>query len=219
MQSSSINPQSARPKSNVALLQDLSTAVNGQAAAATFACGGSIPIADPAFTTDDTTSSPVRTCAPITLRWDASASGLDSKISFPLPAEKVVSGPMLRALVNACQPATFGFGGKDVLDESYRKATKLDVSSFSTNFHPHDCGILGSVQQILLPSIVAGGQSLGVGPQGARAELYNLNVRFIFFFHLVALCQFLFFFIYIKALGLTVVIDLCRSIRKVSCAC
>lgn len=95
---------------------------------------------------------------------------------------------MLSALVDACQPATFGFGGKDVLDESYRKATKLDASAFSTNFHPHDCGILGSVQQILLPSMVAGGQNIGVGPQGARAELYNLNVRFVLFLHLAALC-------------------------------
>ena len=179
-----MSPQSARPKSNVTLLQDLSTAVNGQAAVATFACGGSVPIADPA-------STPERTCAPIALRWDANGTGEKSKISFPLPAEKQASGSMLGALVNACQPATFGFGGKDVLDESYRKATKLDASAFSTNFHPHDCGILASVQQILLPSMVAGVQSLGVGPQGARAELYNLNVWFVLYFHLAAHCPFL----------------------------
>lgn len=176
MASSSTYPQNTRPKSNVALLQDLSTAVNGQAASATFACGGSVPIVDPASTNDDTTSSPVRTCAPVTLRWDTNAAGEESKISFPLPAEQKVSGSMLSALMKACQPATFGFGGRDVLDESYRKATKLDAAAFSTNFHPHDCGILGSVQQILLPSMGAGDQRVGVGPQGARAELYNLNV-------------------------------------------
>ncbi|KAF8996746.1 hypothetical protein BDQ17DRAFT_1181614, partial [Cyathus striatus] len=37
-------------------------------------------------------------------------------------------------LFNACSPATFGRGGEDVLDPSYRKALKLDKSDFATNF-------------------------------------------------------------------------------------
>lgn len=168
--------QGRHGKSNVSLLQHLSTAVNGQAAVATFACGGSVPIVDPATTAVTKASETMRKCGPITLRWDAgSASGV-SKITFPLPSEREASQSMLTPLLDACQPATFGLGGKDVLDESYRKANKLDASAFSTNFHPHDCAIVESVQQILLPSTIAGGQAIGIGPQGARAELYNLNV-------------------------------------------
>ena len=83
---------------------------------------------------------------------------------------------MFKNLLHHCDPATFGVGGRDVLDEEYRKAAKLDPSDFSTNFHPHDCGIVDSIQQILLPSTIRGGQGIGIGPQGVRAELYKLNV-------------------------------------------
>ncbi|KAL8786009.1 MAG: hypothetical protein Q9195_008390 [Heterodermia aff. obscurata] len=177
MESSIINPQPPRQKSNVGLLQDLSAAVNGQAAAATFACGGSVPIVEPAAMANSSYSEPIRTCSPITLRYDAGGSAsAKSRISFPLPPNPEVAQSMLDGLVKACQPATFGLEGKDVLDESYRKAAKLDASAFSTNFHPHDCGIIESVQQILLPSTITGGQTIGIGPQGARAELYKLNV-------------------------------------------
>ncbi|KAL8957925.1 MAG: hypothetical protein Q9193_004919, partial [Seirophora villosa] len=82
----------------------------------------------------------------------------------------------LMALLKSCEPATFGVGGRDVLDEGYRKASKLDPTRFSTNFHPHDCGILESIQQILLPSTVRGGLELAVGPQAIKAELYKLNI-------------------------------------------
>ncbi len=173
MQDPTMSPQDRCGKSNVALLQDLSTAVNGQAAIATFACGGSIPFPEPAATT---TTKPKPTCPPITLRWDASTGSAMSRISFPLPPQPEESGSLLTALLKACQPATFGFAGNNILDENYRKATKLDTSMFSTNFHPHDCGIVESIQQVLLPSTVAGGQAIGFGPQGVRAELYKLNV-------------------------------------------
>ncbi|KAL9015715.1 MAG: hypothetical protein Q9180_008847, partial [Flavoplaca navasiana] len=64
--------------------------------------------------------------------------------------------------------ATFGLGNRDVLDEGYRKAGKLDNTAFSTDFHPHDYGIVDAVQQILMPQ---GGEAHGV-----RAELYKLNI-------------------------------------------
>ena len=181
MEDSTTGPQPTRQKSNVGLLQDLSAAVNGQAAAATFACGGSVPIVEPAAMANSSYSEPIRTCSPITLRYDAGSASAKSRISFPLPPDSEVSQSMLDGLVDACQPATFGLEGKDILDESYRKATKLDASAFSTNFHPHDCGIIESIQQILLPSTIPGGQTIGIGPQGARAELYNLNVCYASF--------------------------------------
>lgn len=154
--------------SNTTLLQKLASAVNGHAATATFACGGSVPLSD--LNSQNLFPS-------VTLRWDVSDPYTKQpKIVFPLPHHEDSSRRMLSNLIRLCQPATFGVGGHDVLDENYRKAAKLDPSEFSTNFHPHDCGILDSVQQILLPSTIRGGQGVGIGPQGVRAELYKLNV-------------------------------------------
>ncbi|CAD6590179.1 MAG: hypothetical protein ASARMPRED_004603 [Alectoria sarmentosa] len=159
--------------SNTALLQKLASAVNGHAATATFACGGSVPISD--LSIGDFACSAQASVPPVTIRWDSKDSK-QSKIAFPLPHHDDVSLRMLDSLLRHCQPATFGVGGRDVLDEEYRKAAKLDTSEFSTNFHPHDCGILDSVEQILLPSTIRGGQGVGIGPQGVRAELYKLNI-------------------------------------------
>ena len=39
-------------------------------------------------------------------------------------------------LSHACSPATFGLNNQDVLDESYRKAGKLDVGKFAWLFSP-----------------------------------------------------------------------------------
>lgn len=155
--------------SNTTLLQKLASAVHGHAATATFACGGSVPLS--------ALSTAPNVFPSITLRWDFKDSYFkQSKISFPLPHHDDASCNTFDFLLRSCEPATFGVGGRDILDEKYRKAMKLDASDFSTNFHPHDCGILDSVQQILLPSTIGGGQGVGIGPQGVRAELYKLNV-------------------------------------------
>ncbi|KAL9023058.1 MAG: hypothetical protein Q9180_008414, partial [Flavoplaca navasiana] len=137
-------------KSNTELLRKLSATVNGQAAAATFACGGSV---DPATTSNGTPG--------VTIRWDVSGCRDVHKTSFP--------GPGVDALVQRCEAATFGLGNCDVLDEGYRKAGKLDNTAFSTDFHPHDYGIVDAVQQILMPP---GGES---EPRCVRGELYKLN--------------------------------------------
>ena len=161
--------------SNTALLQKLASAVNGHAATATFACGGSIPLSD--LSTGNLGSGAQNIVPSVTVRWDSKDWDIkQSRIDFPLPYYDDVSRRMLIDLLRCCQPATFGVDGRDVLDEKYRKAAKLDTSEFSTNFHPHDCGILDSIQQILLPSTIRGAQGVGIGPQGVRAELYKLNV-------------------------------------------
>ena len=152
---------------NTTLLRKLSSAVNGHAATATFACGGSVP-------GYGSVPGEKKTNPSITLRWD-STSG-NSTISFPRRNGYDLDDSVLRGLLSACQPATFGMGGQDVLDEDYRKASKLDPTAFSTNFHPQNHGILDSIQQILLPSTIKGGQGIGMGPEGVRAELYKLNV-------------------------------------------
>ena len=162
--------------SNTTLLQKLATAVDGHAATATFACGGSVPILN--LSPGNLGAGAQNLIPSVIIRWDSSNSyASHSKIAFPLPDHDDVSRRMFNDLLHQCDPATFGVGGRDILDEDYRKAAKLDASDFSTNFHPHDCGILDSVQQILLPSTIRGGQGIGIGPQGVRAELYKLNVR------------------------------------------
>jgi len=69
----------------------------------------------------------------------------------------------------ACSPATFGLNNQDVLDESYRKAGKLDVGKFAWLFSPASRSDF-TVQLIsgLFPS-----DSLR---KGIRFELYKLNV-------------------------------------------
>ncbi|KAF6224617.1 hypothetical protein HO173_012960 [Letharia columbiana] len=160
---------------NTALLQKLASAVNGHAATATFACGGSVPISD--LSTGNLGTGAQNLFPSVTIRWDSEDHYIkQSKISFPLPHQHDGSSRMLNGLLSSCKRATFGVGGHDVLDEKYRKAVKLDTSQFSTDFHPHDCGILDSIQQILLPSTIRGGQAVGIGPQGVRGELYKLNI-------------------------------------------
>lgn len=178
MQTSTSSPRGEFGSSNVALLQQLSIVVSGEGALATFACGGSVTIADPAASTLEALATESKaSCPPITLRFDVGDGPGQSRVSFPMPQDEELSHSMLETLLNACQPATFGLGGRDILDENYRKAAKLDSTAFSTNFHPQDCGVIESIQQILLPSTIAGGQRIGFGPQGIRTELYKLNVR------------------------------------------
>ena len=159
---------------NTALLQKLASAVDGHAATATFACGGSIPVLERSIGNFGPRAQHL--VPPITIRWDPRRSFItQSKIAFPVPNDSI-SRELFNELLQHCDSATFGFNGCNILDEAYRKATKLDAPNFATNFHPHDCGILDSIQQILLPSTIRGGQGVGIGPQGIRAELYKLNV-------------------------------------------
>ncbi|KAI4130889.1 MAG: hypothetical protein LQ338_001486 [Usnochroma carphineum] len=159
---------------NTLLLRKLSAAVNGHAATATFACGGSVPILDEAAgTVVDPGKQDI--CLPVTLQCSRALLRDSSSITFPPPQWDSSYDERLEALLAMCDAATFGRGGEDVLDEGYRKASKLDTTRFSTNFHPHHCGILDSIQQVLLPSTVRGGLELNTGPQGVKAELYKLN--------------------------------------------
>ncbi|KAL4244530.1 hypothetical protein ABKN59_009796 [Abortiporus biennis] len=74
----------------------------------------------------------------------------------------------LAVLSKGCDVATFGFKDQDVHDESYRKAGKLDLSCFATNFDVDDSGLLEIVEDVLL----RGDKS----KLRLRAELYKLNV-------------------------------------------
>ncbi|KAJ7650800.1 hypothetical protein FB45DRAFT_26117 [Roridomyces roridus] len=78
----------------------------------------------------------------------------------------------LAALTVACQKATFGVGGKDVLDESYRKAAKMDANRFSLRFDV--TALLNTITPELLH-----GQHVDEDNSKVlvlRAEMYKLNV-------------------------------------------
>lgn len=74
----------------------------------------------------------------------------------------------IRDLTEACSPASFGRNKEDVLDESYRKAGKLDDSFFATNFSPESSGIIDLVRSELI--------SGSDGNKSIRCEMYKLNV-------------------------------------------
>jgi hypothetical protein len=74
----------------------------------------------------------------------------------------------LEHLSKACQPATFGVNQEDVLDESYRKAGKIDVTDFATKFVLEDSSLIDVVRSELLEGHETN--------KAIKAELYKLNV-------------------------------------------
>lgn len=74
----------------------------------------------------------------------------------------------LQRLSSTCDPATFGLDQKDVLDETYRKAGKLDSAYFATKLDVVSSGLMEAVRFDLLPGHQCQRQ--------IRAELYKLNV-------------------------------------------
>lgn len=85
-------------------------------------------------------------------------------IQFPATEEDC------KSLSVACQAATFGVDNKDVLDESYRKAGKMDRSQFSISFDGDmSVSIEHAAKQLLQPS------NEGI-VDDVVVELYKLNV-------------------------------------------
>ncbi|KAM5533678.1 hypothetical protein V8D89_012645 [Ganoderma adspersum] len=77
-------------------------------------------------------------------------------------------GDALEALANACERAKFGRGEETVLDETYRKAGKMDSDNFMTGLDPEATGLCDAVRLGLL--------SAQDETRAVRAELYKLNV-------------------------------------------
>lgn len=70
--------------------------------------------------------------------------------------------------MHACEPASFGRGGQDVMDESYRKAGKLDASSFATPIVPERTDLVRIVPDFLLE-----GED---NKTAIQMEIYKLNI-------------------------------------------
>ncbi|KAK5717397.1 hypothetical protein LTR15_009291 [Elasticomyces elasticus] len=145
-------------------IDKLASAVSAEHSRATFACGGIIKIARP--TSPDSTPRAENdlppSTHPVTLRFGLDGSG--NVLSLPAEA----NSDAFKKLSVACTPASFGRHGENVVDESYRKAGKLDVTAFCSDFCPYNTGIINVVNQVLVPSLNA--------HRSVKAELYKLNV-------------------------------------------
>jgi len=84
-------------------------------------------------------------------------------ISFPTATPDDV-----KLLSESCQPATFGVNQQDVMDESYRKAKKMDNANFATNLDVHNSGLIELIKTQLL--------DWEKTSKGVKVELYKLNV-------------------------------------------
>ncbi|OSS43377.1 hypothetical protein B5807_11988 [Epicoccum nigrum] len=96
----------------------------------TYACGGTVLVGKQFDQRQDNITEPV------VIRWDAGK--LTNRLTlpfYPRTAEKT-KGAILQGLIDDMEPASFGFQGKEIVDDSYRKAMKLDASAFATNFCP-----------------------------------------------------------------------------------
>ncbi|KAJ6568121.1 hypothetical protein B0H10DRAFT_2109921 [Mycena sp. CBHHK59/15] len=76
----------------------------------------------------------------------------------------------LVALTSACQKATFGMNQEDVLDESYRKAGKMDLDKFAARLDILASGLIDAISPDILEGQSAEGEKV------LKAEMYKLNV-------------------------------------------
>ena len=60
----------------------------------------------------------------------------------------------------ACKRTEFGRNGENVFDESYRKAGKMDLTSFSTLLDPRSLGIYEHVEGIAYREPCVDGQGV-----------------------------------------------------------
>jgi len=74
----------------------------------------------------------------------------------------------LDLLAQSCDPATFGLNQQDVLNESYRKAFKMDRGKFCATFDLEESQILKRFSTELLEG--------ADGMKSLTAQLYKLNV-------------------------------------------
>lgn len=105
-------------------------------------------------------------CIPFTqslVEWVTEEFNIISRLELSRASESE-----LENLARACDPATFGVNQEDVLDESYRKAGKLDVANFATKFKLEKSGIMDAVCAALLEGHDSN--------RHVEAELYKLNV-------------------------------------------
>ena len=165
------------------LLEAFASALGESDSKSTFACGGTIPIIPNTSSPSEHTSSimptqvfnqTVRT-KPVTIRYGPLGHG--QTLSLPTETTK---DPAFLNLISTCEPASFGREGKDVFDEQYRKATKLDTTEFCSSFCPYETGIIDIVTQLFMPSVKREiAERPAHGPEVLSAQLAE-DVRALF---------------------------------------
>ncbi|KAF2171374.1 hypothetical protein M409DRAFT_18490 [Zasmidium cellare ATCC 36951] len=144
-------------------LKELKSSVKAHARSATFACGGCVPFKTKGVADQQDAGNAIDA---IQIRFGENGRG----VVLSLPQDSASMGE-LNALVDECQPASFGRGNEEVHDEDYRKAGKLDRSAFATTFCPYEAGIIDVVSQLLVPQTKQDLHHCSI-----KAELYKLNV-------------------------------------------
>lgn len=144
--------------------------VTGYENAASFCCGGSLPISSSSSIAEGFTSAtgPI-TSPPVVIRFDHPDDST-YKIQFP--------GAEMDTLLEACYPTNFDAKGEGM------KAMGLEKGSFSMDWSPYEYGITDAIAQTLLQET-----SVSLGKKGdersehwgVRAELVGLNVSFSLF--------------------------------------
>jgi hypothetical protein len=74
----------------------------------------------------------------------------------------------LEQLAQACEPATFGLNKEDVMDETYRKAGKMDNDRFAAQLAPDHTDLVKILRNYLLEGTDS--------TRPIKLELYKLNV-------------------------------------------
>jgi hypothetical protein len=114
------------------LLNSFKHALDKHTRSATFTCGGTLPILLTPGRLQQGELTPILNerfggerllARSVSLRWGQDKAGR----VLTLPAVNAEEQISVEQLVADCQPATFGRGGKDVYDESYRKAGALGI--------------------------------------------------------------------------------------------
>ncbi|KAK6984886.1 Fe2OG dioxygenase domain-containing protein [Favolaschia claudopus] len=80
------------------------------------------------------------------------------------------SDEALKDLAAACQKATFGLNQNDVLDETYRKAGKMDLNQFATRLDVVSSGLVAAISPGIMQARARDDDKTLI------AELYKLNV-------------------------------------------
>ena len=188
--SESSPPESSPPESSPqkpldkeGFLCQLEAAVTAQQAA--FCCGGTVQIdaARGCIYKHITVDTEPLVSPPVVIRWDLPSGKAIRKMTLPA-VQGAGQTPAISELLKDCSPATFGHMGREVLDQSYRQAVKLDSHQFCTSFSPHDFGIIDAIAQTLLPEITQVSSDARTEFRehwGVVAELYKLNVSRSFF--------------------------------------
>ena len=159
------------------MLDNLRSVLQGTKGAGNFCVGGRIPIGDGVGGGEFRAEEEKGVVAPITVRFDKS-DGSVARVQFPPSIRNNDSG--LEDLLRACSPSSPSLEFGSSRREYQGGAGSLDAKHFSTDCHPHNCGILDTIAQTLLPGVTESiknkGNHGGDDVRRVRAESIGLQV-------------------------------------------